>query len=100
MQHATDTATAVTTSEDQAVLEGVRWCHEHGATVRWGADRPDGEATCVVEVLAPGTDWNLLRGRGDDFLEAMLDARAKHDAWAHQVAARRRPPSEIRRWSA
>lgn len=89
-------------SDERAIMDGLRWCQERGATVRWNADaREGGEPACVVEVVAPGTDWNLLRGRGAGFLEAYADARARHEAWAQEVAARlRRPPSEIRRWSA
>lgn len=100
MQHAIETS--IRASDERAALDGLRWCHEHGATVRWSVEVAEvGEPACVVEVVAPGTDWNLLRGSGDGFLEAYLDARAKHDAWAHEVAGRpRRPPSEIRRWSA
>lgn len=99
MQHAIDTA--VRTSEDRAVLDGVRWCHEHGATVRWRTEAATADdAACVVEVLAPGTDWNLLRGCGVGFLEAYAAVREKHDTWARDVAGRGRGPATRQRWSA
>lgn len=99
MQHAIDTRLGP--SEDRAILEGVRWCHEHGATVRWSGEGGAGaDAACIVEVLAPGTDWNLLRGSGSGFLEACRAVREKHDAWAREVAGRGRGPSSRHRWSA
>lgn len=91
---------------DRQILECVRWCDEHHATVRWEG----GGTRCVVEVLAPGTSWNLLRGMGVTLVTACTEARARQEAWARE--APRRPlatpasatgaggGADVRRWSA
>lgn len=96
MQHDVET-------NERAILEGIRWCHDQGATVRWRAGTPPERShpACVVEVVAPGTTWNLLRGCGSGFYEAYTEARDKHEAWARETPRRcRHPGPDGRRWSA
>jgi hypothetical protein len=61
---------------DARTLEALAWCAAHHARVVWRPDR-DGRTYCDVEVLAPGSNWNLLRGRGPDLAEAVRVARAE-----------------------
>ncbi|MCO5168664.1 MAG: hypothetical protein M9894_20170 [Planctomycetes bacterium] len=87
---------------EREILECVRWCDEHGATVRWGG----AGGRCTVEVLAPGTTWNLLRGAGLTLSLACAEARARHEAWAREAPRRplAAPSASVRpgdaRWSA
>lgn len=57
--------------------EALAWCQEHEARVFWFRAAEDGQPRCSVEVLAPGSSWNLLRGRGADFRSAYLAVRGK-----------------------
>jgi hypothetical protein len=59
-------------------VEALRWCEEHNARVTWQQSDPE-RPRCTVEVLAPGSSWNLLRGRGADFYAAYRAARGQ---WA------------------
>jgi hypothetical protein len=59
-------------------VEALRWCEEHNARVIWQQTDPE-KPRCTVEVLAPGSSWNLLRGRGADFYAAYRAARGQ---WA------------------
>lgn len=59
-------------------VEALRWCEEHNARVIWQQSDPE-RPRCTVEVLAPGSSWNLLRGRGGDFYTAYRAARGQ---WA------------------
>lgn len=59
-------------------VEALRWCEEHNARVIWQQTDPE-KPRCTVEVLAPGSSWNLLRGRGADFYAAYRAARSQ---WA------------------
>ncbi len=58
-------------------LEALAWCQEHEARVFWFRAADDGQPRCSVEVLAPGSSWNLLRGRGADFMSAYSAVRGK-----------------------
>lgn len=58
-------------------IEALAWCQEHEARVFWFRAADDGQPRCSVEVLAPGSSWNLLRGRGADFMSAYSAVRGK-----------------------
>lgn len=66
----------MTVDDVALVLEAVRWCREHHATIRWDQDRRG--PVCHVEVLAPGTTWLTLRGAGDTLAQAYVVAREEH----------------------
>lgn len=58
-------------------LEALAWCEQQGARITFHRD--EGRPCCTIEVLAPGSTWNLLRTRGPDFLGAIGAARGQ---WA------------------
>lgn len=74
-QPPTSAAPAAPTQFD--ALEAIAWCQEHEARVFWFRAADTGQPRCSVEVLAPGSSWNLLRGRGPDFMTAYGAVRGK-----------------------
>jgi hypothetical protein len=60
-----------------ALLEAMTWCEMHRATVTWTNDV---ERACRVEVLAPGSHWQLLRGVGGTLVDAYRACRASWEA--------------------
>lgn len=64
--------------DPQLVLDAVAWCRAYSATIRWSSDRRG--RLVVVEVLAPESTWNLLRGEGDTLAEAYAAVRGKYAA--------------------
>lgn len=68
-------------------VEALAWCQEHEARVFWFRAADDGQPRCSVEVLAPGSSWNLLRGRGPDFMSAYAAVRGKCSNDASRAAA-------------
>lgn len=79
-------------SVDGSVVEGFRWCRSVGATVRWGRD--EHEPPCVVEVMAPGRSWELVRGVGASFEEAYHACKVEHAKRASD--ARHLAPQAVR----
>ncbi|MBX3466255.1 MAG: hypothetical protein KF878_05080 [Planctomycetes bacterium] len=69
-------ATPETITPEEAA-QALAWCEEHQARVTWQRAADEGRPRCTIEVLAPGSSWNLLRGRGSDFLGAYRAARGK-----------------------
>lgn len=63
--------------EVAAVLDAVAWCEMHRAAVSWTGDYDRG---CRVEVLAPGSHWQVLRGQGATFPEAYRSCREQFEA--------------------
>jgi hypothetical protein len=59
-----------------ATFEALTWCEQQGARITFQRG-DDGRMTCTIEVLAPGSTWNLLRHRGCDFLAAVGAARGQ-----------------------
>lgn len=68
-------------------MEALAWCQEHEARVFWFRAADDGQPRCSVEVLAPGSSWNLLRGRGPDFMTAYSAVRGKWSPNESRTAA-------------
>lgn len=71
--------------EVSAVLEAVTWCETHRATVTWTRDY---EPICRVEVLAPGSHWQVIRGAGPTLAEAYRVCRAQWESEAVRPAWR------------
>lgn len=65
--------------ESAAILEAVDWCEAHRATVTWVGDY---DRLCRVEVLAPGSHWQALRGQGATLPEAYRVCRGLFEAEA------------------
>jgi hypothetical protein len=55
-----------------AVELALEWCRVKRATVTWNE-----EGRCVIEVLAPGSSWRLLRTSAETFLQAVEGLRAE-----------------------
>jgi hypothetical protein len=68
-----------------AILEAVTWCETHKASVSWTGDY---ERLCRVEVLAPGSHWQVLRGQGVTLPEAYRSCREQFEAEAVRPAWR------------
>lgn len=68
-----------------ATLEAVTWCETHRATVTWTRDY---DQVCRVEVLAPGSHWQCLRGEGLTLSEAYRACRTKWESEAVRPAWR------------
>ncbi|MCO5165375.1 MAG: hypothetical protein M9894_03280 [Planctomycetes bacterium] len=68
-----------------AMLEAVTWCETHKASVTWVGDY---ERLCRVEVLAPGSHWQVLRGQGATLPEAYRVCRSQFEAEAVRPAWR------------
>lgn len=68
-----------------ALLEAVTWCEMHRATVSWttGDDR-----LCRVEVLAPGSHWQVVRGQGSTLPLAYRACRSQFEDEAMRPAWR------------
>ncbi|MCO5171357.1 MAG: hypothetical protein M9894_34070 [Planctomycetes bacterium] len=64
-------------SDAEEAVQALAWCEEHQARVIWQRAADEGRPRCTIEILAPGSSWNLLRGRGSDFLGAYRAARGK-----------------------
>ena len=69
------------------LLDAIRWCTDHEATVRWGRS-DDGLPVCRVEALAPSSTWNILRGEGQDLVQAYFAVRIRFEAEQHRLASR------------
>jgi hypothetical protein len=65
--------------EAEAILEAVTWCSTHRATVTWSGDY---DRVCRVEVLAPGSHWQGVRGQGVTLPEAYRVCRGLYEAEA------------------
>lgn len=65
--------------EPAVILEAVDWCETHRATVTWAGDY---DRVCRVEVLAPGSHWQAVRGQGATFPEAYRVCRGLYEAEA------------------
>ena len=68
-------------------VEALAWCQEHEARVSWHRAAENGQPRCSIEVLAPGSSWNLLRGRAADFIAAYRVVRGKWSATGPRAAA-------------
>ena len=71
--------------EVEAMLEAVTWCETHRASVSWAGDY---DRVCRVEVLAPGSHWQVLRGQGTTLFEAYRACREQFEAEAVRAAWR------------
>lgn len=66
----------VTPSPVTETFEALTWCEQQGAKITFQRG-DDARMMCTIEVLAPGSTWNLLRHRGSDFLSAVGAARGQ-----------------------
>jgi hypothetical protein len=61
----------------EAIVEAMTWCEMHRASVAW-----TDEQICRVDVLAPGSHWQTIRGSGVTLPEAYRACRAQYEAEA------------------
>lgn len=72
--------------EAEAIVEAMTWCEMHRASVTWAGEFD--RQQCKVEVLAPGSHWQSVRGVGQTLPEAYRACRAQFEAEAIRPAHR------------